>query len=246
MISCSENLTDKKLSQIDTDSVDPSFLIGEQIDGPANIRTRPNGKISFILNDGVNIETTPPVDNWLQVGLFIDLTPEQIKTSVILPGTVLTRDNKAVGKTIDTIDTWLDNGDAVYINGFSHTKNIKENSYPESYLTHLINQGNTSFEAFKDFMNQYKFEVFDGGSLTNLKEYFIYESLIVNPSPRDRISLLFNKDKLIGLVHSRPLQTQFKTFDLIRGHKLTVTDDLSEAEIKDIVDKKIKFYNSVD
>lgn len=52
--------------------------------------------------------------------------------------------------------------------------------------------------------------------------------------------------KLAYLAYPEMKPDKFKTYELIRGHKLTVVADLEQNEIKEMVNKAIKWYNSMD
>lgn len=246
LASCS-NRTDKNESKIS--NAQTELILGERIDGPANIRDTVNGKIIFTLNDNVLIETTPTQNKWLVVGVLVMLTPKQIEDFKILPGTdLVSTDKNVIGKTVDTVGIWMAEDSSGLIGAYTHIDNIKSSSIPESILSEFLNQDKTKLSDLEQFMTSLKFEKYELGELTSLTQYFIYESIVVDMSPRDRITLLFSKDNVLaGIIHSRPLNTKkFKTYELIRGHKLTITADLKQEEIKKLIDKRIEFYNSVD
>ena len=53
--------------------------VGERINGPANIRDTVNGKLLFSLNDGVIIETSPAINKWVKIGVYVKLTIKQME-----------------------------------------------------------------------------------------------------------------------------------------------------------------------
>ena len=223
-------------------------LVGERIDGPANVRESANGKILFSLNDNVLVETEPMHNNWYSIGVFVKLSDKEYENFQILPGAnLLSYGNKVIGKAIDTVNVLFGDKESGLISGYTFKNNIKNESIPERKLEELINSNNLSFSSLEKYIKNFEFEKYTNRNLTNISEYFIYESLMVDISPRDRISLLFRKNELIGIVHSREIICkEFKTYELIRGHKLTITSDLSEEEIEVLIEKNINFYNSVD
>jgi hypothetical protein len=251
-ISCS-NKKDKKKNEFDTkkeiiDSVKTSLTLGERIDGPANIRDTINGKLLFELSDLTLVETTQIKNNWLEVGVFIKPTQEQADKFYILPNKkIYSGENQIIGITKDTVEFLMGGEDYALINGYSHKKNIKENSIPENGLMDLIKRNKFKLSEYSDYMKNFKYEISGLGGLNNVEQYFIYQSMLIDISPRDRITLIFREKILIGFVHSRKLYLEnFKTYELIRGHKLTITSDLTEDEINEIIDNKIKVYNSID
>jgi len=247
LISSCNNAADKS----DKTETSTDLILGEQIDGPANIRDTINGKVLFSLNDNTIVETTPTENDWLIAGLFVKLTPKQMGDFKILPGSnIISSDSKVVGKTLDTVDVWISHDDdsTGLIGAYTHKDNIKSKTVPEKILCEIIDNGKLNIKDLKPFITSFKFQQENLGELPGLTQYYIYESIVVDMSPRDRITLLFNKkNNLVGVIHSRNLVIKnFKTFDLIRGHKLTITSDLDPKEIKSLIDKRIEFYNSVD
>lgn len=224
-------------------------IIGERIDGPANVRDTVNGKKLFELYDNVLVETTQSEDEWLQIGLFVKLSKQEERDFIILPNTKLKSvEGNVIGKTSDTVDVWMSDGNSGLIAAYTHIGNIKNKTVPELILAKSIEKNEITKNELNQFIEDFNFEYSDSDENSDLKEYFIYESIVVDPSPRDRITLIFNnKEELIAVVHSRPLNTsRNETFKLVRGHSLTVTSDLSEKEIKEIIDERVHFYNSVD
>ena len=239
---CSQRNSDNKLTNAN------ELILGERIHGPANFRDTINGKILFTLDDNALVETGPTENKWFTAGVFVQMTPEQIKSSVIYPSADLISNGKKIGKAIDTISFWMSSDSFGLIAGYTHQNNIKSNSSPEKVITELVNQKKLNFRDLEPFIRNFKFEKTDNGGLSDFAQYFIYESAIVDPSPRDRMTLLINKDsRLVGIIHSRALgATDFKTYDLVRGHRLTVKTDLGADEIKNLIERRINFYNSVD
>ena len=222
-------------------------ILGERIDGPANIRDTVNGKILFELYDSVLVETTPIENDWMEVGVFVQLTDQQMREFKILPGTELfTMDSQLIGKAIDTVELWMAS-DVGLIGGYTYKTNLKPNTIPEVALMNNLKQYGHSIASLKGYLNNFRFEEESHYGDSTISEYFIYQSLLVDISPRDRISLLFESEELIAIVHSRSLpKNNFKTYELIRGHKLTVISDLPIEKIEKLRVEKIKLYNSID
>lgn len=254
LTSCSTT-TEKESNSTEATKVEtlvpkPEPIIGERIDGPANIRDTIDGKILFELNDNTLVESTPIENDWLGIGVFVKLTKQQLNEFVILPGSELFNlDNQVIGITKDTIDVWMEdeNDYSGFIGGVSYKDNIKPETVPEKVLSNLLEQKTTSKLELSGFITDFQFTDFDLNKLPNITQMDISQSLMVDMSPRDRITLLFRNDVLIGVVHSRELLTKsYKTYELIRGHKLTITSELSNQEIEEIRTNRIDLYNSVD
>lgn len=246
---------DKETSSKDTASTErllhqSELIIGERIDGPANIRDTINGKILFELNDQTLVETSPEEHDWLGIGILVKLTKRQFSMFKILPGMKLINSkDQIIGIAMDTIQVWMayDDDSLGFIGGVTFKDNIKPETVPEKVLVNLLEQKTTSKAELNDFITNFQFKVYDLNKLPNINQMYIDQSLLVDMSPRDRITLLFRNDDLVGIIHSRELPTQnHKTYELIRGHKLTITSELTDQEIEEIRTKRINFYNSVD
>ncbi len=225
------------------------LTIRERIDGPANIRDTINGKILFELFDNTLLEVAPQENDWFNIGLYVQVSEEQAETLKILPNQELIFEEKVVGKTKDTVALMiLVDEDIALINGLTHKKNIKENTIPERVFSELITTQNFDKVYFDEFLKNFQFELFDSAEqFSDINQYLIYESIMVDMSPRDRMTLLFQNDKLIGLIHSREIQSHdFNTVELIRGHKLSTVNDISKELVALIKKEKIYFYNNVD
>jgi len=71
---------------------------------------------------------------------------------------------------------------------------------------------------------------------------------LVDPSARDRITIIFHNNSLFGIVHSRKIDVDsFKKIDLVRGHKfLLINKNTSNDHIKEIKKEIIKTYKNSD
>jgi hypothetical protein len=224
-------------------------IIGERIEGPADVRDKMNGKIILSLNDNVLVETAPQQGDWYLIGVSVKLSDNQIKESKINPNSDLySFEGKIIGRTNDTLEVWVVNENEGHFEAFIHIDNIKKFTIPERALEKEIMKKNLAFSQLKNFIESFEFIENEENPELKYKQLFIYESRVIDPSPRDRISLLFDRnDSLIGIVHSRQIVLNgFKTFELVRGHALTFIAELDKSERKRIIDERINFYNSVD
>jgi len=227
------------------------LILGERIDGPANIRERVNGKILFSLNDGVLVETAPQVNNWQTIGLVVALTKKQLAEFKIYPNSkLLSVAGKELGMTYDTvyIQMGMEEEKSGQIGGFTHRNNIKEHTIPEKAFIHELNKGNFSLKTMKDFLQSFAFLEDPYQKISGYKAFHIDESTVVDLSPRDRITLLFDSKGVLKVaIHTRPLNTSaYKTHALVRGHSLTVFSLMEPKEVKLIIRERIAFYQSVD
>jgi hypothetical protein len=224
-------------------------ILGERVDGPAKIYDAINGRVRFTLNDGARIETGPAVGKWMHAGLYVRVTAEQMGAGEIYPLAALISEGEVIGAAVDTLRLELEGPDSTAsISGYVSLDRIKPNSIPERVLEGLLSQHRLSFDELELFIHNFGFEKTEDGEVADLTQYFIYQSFMVDPSPRDRITLIFDKnDFLVGIVHNNDLNvSDFKTYELIRGHKLTITAAIGDEEVRKLMDKKVSYYNLID
>lgn len=243
-----EQVKNKQMN--DTNSTEKSErILGERIDGPANVRDTINGKVILTLDDNVLVETAPELGKWFLLGVYVKLTDKQIEDFKIYPNTDLfSVDGKIIGKSKDTIELWMTDDVSGFFGAYTHTDNIKKQTIPERALESELEKGNLTISTLKNFIWTFDFRDYGENTELKYKQLYINESTVVDPSPKDRITLLFdNKENLIGVIHSRKLNlTKYKTYELVRGHSLTVIAEINNKEIKRIMNERINFYISVD
>jgi hypothetical protein len=201
------------------------------------------------MNDQVWVDAAPEENGWILIGIHIKLNQKQMEDFRILPNAILyDASGEIIGKSIDTLELWMISDDLGFVGAYTHGNNIKKHSVPEWVLKQEIQQGNLTKLALERYLWDFDFQRYDLNDAFGYEQYLIYESFVVDPSPRDRITLLFNDaGTLAGVIHSRPLQIgKYKTYDLSRGHSLTVIDQLNPKEIERIISERVHFYNSVD
>jgi hypothetical protein len=247
------------------------FLVGlislsvfaEKIDGPANIRTEPKGELSFSLYDKVEIECTEIKNDWYEISVTIKLTEVQYNTNPLIfeKGTKLyDMQGNEIGETLvdlrvgskmtaggaPGVPKWY----ASELYGFTFKSNIRPESIVEPVLTDLIksNKSNLTLVVFKNHMIEFQYtDGLDIPDYDNLKTYMIYENAIDDPSPLDRIRLVFENDKLIAIIHSREINMpDFKTYEIERGRKLTIIKQFNDKERADFIEKNKQAYWGID
>ncbi|TYP69652.1 hypothetical protein [Aquimarina intermedia] len=243
-----ENQTVNTSKQENSETIKLPNLFGERIDGPANFRDTISGKKLFELNDNTLVITAPEENGWPWAGLYVKVNQEELENLTILPNTSLIDERgELIGKSFDTIrfELYSDNYALVY--GRTHSGNIKPSTYPESVLSNIIKEGKTKKENHIEYITNFQFEKSEHSIIDEIEEYYIYQSELVDVSPRDRISLLYKSDFLLAVIHWRNLDLpEYETKDLIRGHSITFVKEISEPEKQTIIDKKINFYGSID
>src|SRR5574344_2167996 len=87
-----------------------SKILGERINGPANIRDTINGRILFSLDDTVKVECTEAKNNWHIVGLDALINATQSKQFKYLKGdTIFNSHGEKIGVIISDIQPLMIN-----------------------------------------------------------------------------------------------------------------------------------------
>lgn len=243
----------------------PLIGLSELIDGPANIRLEPQKDIFLSLHDSVEVDCAKLNNNYYRIGISIRLTEEQFsQDDPIKPGDKLVNwkgevIGEAIAKIPDSISyTWSSGGApgnpkrfGMEIFGYTYKSNIKRTSIPEILLPRVLeeNKTNLNFEAMSSYINQYGFQ--ETALLKRLypsiKEYYISESTVYDPSPMDRIRLIFYDANLIAIVHTRDIEgTSTNDYELVRGRKLFIVHLPEIFQIEEFIDKNITAYDGID
>ena len=231
-------------------------VLGERISGPANIRDTINGKILFCLDDDLKVECTEAKNNWYIVGLNALINPTQSKQFKFLRGdTIFNKYREKIGVIISDIQPLRINDsqgiETGFIKGYTYMGNIKPESIIESLLVEIIKnkEYSVSLNDLKVFIDSFEMKTCSPTSMPdeNGEWYFYDDNIIDDISPRDRITLIIENKKLLGIVHSHNIfLDNCETYSLIRGHKFTTLGNMSKYEIDEIIKDRINWYNSID
>lgn len=267
LIGCSNNQADgnkDKKSQADKNSIEQSSvnkepILGERIDGPANMRDSINGKTILSIEDNVLIQCSEIKNNWYQIGLVVPITKEQYDNNMIKKGDKITQKGNLICTAIEDIRLWMvdenkgSDSSAKYtglIGGYTYKDNVKQESIPERELEKILNSGQTlTKDKFDWYLKNFDFEQYglEIEGFEKAVQYMIYGALIDDPSPIDRIRLVFDSNELIAVIHERELNMKNKkSYDLVRGQELLVIKDFSKKELNGFIENNKKSYWGVD
>ncbi|NBG65507.1 hypothetical protein [Acidiluteibacter ferrifornacis] len=215
-----------------SESKETNLIIGERIDGPANIRHKPNGDILFELKDNALIEvTTKPVNDWYQVLVYADIDYNEYPMDSILKDRLIIVNNDTIGKVIQSHSISSGQGrDFAYamLYGYTHKNNIKPETVIETAFKNNLTENGRNFSGWKGFIETFKLDK-DAVDYDEFESLYNYENSIEDPSPGFRIVLLFDNKNLVGLIHSRELQIENTiTHKLNWGYFVTFFDDYPE------------------
>lgn len=238
-------------------------IYAERIDGPANIRDNPQGQTTFSLNDNVEVDTSPLLNDWYEIVITVKLTKEQYDASPagLKKGTRLYNDNgeeigvvlqdlklsgEMTGGGAPGIPKWY----AGELRGYTFKSNIRPESIIEPVISALITANRTKLtrQAFEKHMTDFNYQ--EGLAIRDMPQYdtyMVHESILDDPSPLDRIRLIFQAEKLVAIIHSRDLQiTGYETVPIERDRKLTLLSSFRDSEKIRFIEKNNESYAGVD
>jgi hypothetical protein len=226
------------------------LIIGERIDGPANIRNKPNGDILFELNDNTLVEvTTKPINDWYEILIYADIEYYEYPMDSILKNRPIVMNNDSIGRVIQSHSVSSgQGGNFAYamLYGYTHKNYIKPETVNETAFRKNLAENGRNFLDWKEFIKTFKLDG-DAVGYDKFQSFYNYENTIEDPSPGFRIVLLFEKQNLIGLIHSREIQiNNAKTHRLNWSYFVTFFNDYSEKDQIDFVNYMNEWIQGVD
>ena len=227
-------------------AVQEEAMIGERIDGPANVRDKPNGEVIFELKDHVHVEATEIEGGWYQIMVMADIEYEsdeiQKGSAIMYKGDTIGRALKS--QAVSTVQYQTTALALLY--GFTHEKNIKPGSIIEQDLFKALDDNGRDQANWSGFIHNWKLQE-DAFTYKNYQTFYNYENAIEDPSPGFRIVLLFEDERLVGIFHSRELGFKdMKTYSLNRGFHVSLYTDYPESDQQAFVEHVNGWLNSVD
>lgn len=230
IISCkSEIENDSSISHSDSVATeiveDNKFqILGERIDGPANVRDQPNGKAIFSLEDNVRICSFHGTD-WLDLELEVEIDEDLSKDCTLRKGEQLRDDH---GNLICTMleDVKLE---GVYYNkfydktygylwGYTYKDNIKPTSIIERNLEDYFNKfSDYTYDTMLPFMENFGFNEKVQYPLDvewkNPTTEYLYTTGCFNYD-ESRLRLIFDSNGLVAIIHDREINIDgFESID---------------------------------
>jgi hypothetical protein len=228
------------------------LILSERTDGPANVRDAINGKLLFRLYSNVPVYTSDTVHKWQRIALNVYISKEISQSHVLPAGSKLYNEYMDVGETLadipfDEMDVHEEHGyTTLTLTGYTSTQNILPETVPENILPRLIAQGASTIAGLTDFLKGFQFSK---DKIDRFNTWQMDESHVSGPSAPIRLLLVFNDDKLLGVVHSRRLRKEgeeFKQYRLKRGYTLSVTGNAEIAGVNDFIAAFNKFIDAAD
>lgn len=227
----------------------PDSIVGERIKGPVEVRDKPGGEAIFTLADSTLVSCAEVKDGWCAVGLTMEIAASEYGTDTLRKGRAIVVGGKKVGEVLkDLYVTTSSTGKESWAQLAGYTQH--GNIYPFSVIEHAL-QGyvdtvsGRTLQAFQPFINSFKLE--QDEELKPYVSYFTYETWIDDPSPLPRVQLVFLKDTLVGVVHTRPLALRHTTdHQLERDFRVLFFSDVRQQAKDNFIKKFNDFITSVD
>lgn len=255
-LACNGEFEEKRLKTISVKEINNknelklSKILGERIDGPANIRVKPNGEILFELNDNVLVESTPLDSNgWYQVMVYADLDAGDLEIDSIEKDREIIIENDTVGKVLKShpVSTGQRTGwTYAMLYGYTHKKNIKPKTIIEKVFKESLLKNGRNKINWKDFIRTFDLDT-NAMNYSEFDTYYNYENSIEDPSPGFRLVLLFENNNLIGFVHSRGIQTKNSIIHkLEKDYFVTFFNDADNAKQNKFMEYANEWLKGVD
>jgi hypothetical protein len=244
-VSCNNGQTKKPQAG---DCVIRDKVIGERIDGPANVRSGPNGEVLFSLNDQALVDIGREKKGWHEILLYMDLDSSENNMDSIKAGRLIIIDGEVSGKIIKTHQVSISEGGGTHamLYGYIHKSNIRTETVIETRLSAKQKCGGRSFDEWKDFISAFDLQA-ETKEFLPFSGYFFYENAVDDPSPGYRVMLLFEEGELQGIIHSRPLNLKdMETYGSAKGYSLSFYKDYPKSKKQEFQKNLEHWLMSVD
>ena len=233
-----------------TESVLGSTLpvVGERINGPANVRDTVNGRKLFTLYDKALVDHLTLEYDWYRVGIYADIDTSEFGMDSIRAGRKIVVDGEVIGEIVKTMSVSTSYGGKkawVFLYGYTHNENIDPASIIEPALEKHIQQskGDRTLTTWQSFIDRFALQ--DNSDFLGYRLFSNYENSFDDPSPNFRIGLIFQKNILVAILHARPIRVSGTQENLLNGAFDCVTyADFVQRE-KFLTDLR-EWMNSVD
>lgn len=219
----------------------------ETVDGPANIRSKPNGKVIATIGDGEKLNVLSYKNGWYEVEIPVYVYKKSAPDglSSVVPNTSLYNNNgRIIGKTLDNANIVDGPGEEEdryqgAIIGYTATTNIRPESVLESEIEKLLAKHKFSLNTdWWSHINKSRYESWK--IYGDFESFNVGEELALDPSPTARIILYFYKKNLFAIYHVKPINFQsFKGSVKVLSGKIDYLEMLT-GSVKD--DFKREFF----
>lgn len=220
------------------------YADAENINGPADVRKDPGGKLMLSLNNNALVDCSPLRGDWYLIGFLLKLNDDR---PTIKAGEVLVdQAGKEIGKALNDLDVPYKYEEDGYflceIIGHVYKDAIQKSSIIENRLENLINKKRhaLTLSELAGHLREFGYHSwFDQGAF---KSYLFYEDWMEDPSAGARIILFFYKDKLVALIHTRNLNIPYESRKFFRHYRFAYIESVDERTKKELEDY---YYNII-
>lgn len=205
----------------------------EMIDGSANVRDKPNGRVIFSLDNNVDITGSRIKNDWFDIALpvYVDVKGSFAdEEKMILNKEVKLYDEhgKNIGVVLERLKTEpfsdddISNGrKIVVIKGVTHRKNIKQDSILELNLGAALDKSNAfALADFSEHLNLFRYKVWIPRD--KFSPYVYRDNPINDVTPWPRAILFFYDERLVAVYHDKPIRSDRITLSVtIRGSTMS-------------------------
>lgn len=189
-----------------------NICYAETVDGPANIRLKPQGAVIASINNGVKLDAHGLKQGWFEVEIPVYVDKQSVSTdfSMLSANTKLfDADGNMIGKTLaatkfipgqDETNSQLQG----VIRGVTAKSNIRPETVLEPEIEKRLNGHRLSLESdWSQYMEAVGYE--SSKTYGDFDSFQANDQQALDPSPTPRIILYFYKKKLFALYHVRPI-----------------------------------------
>ncbi len=223
------------------DYLDHQQIIRERIDGPANVQSNPGGEILFTLDDNIPVEISLAKNGWHQILVYAEVDSTEFDMDSIKAGRDIIIDGKKSGKVLKTHRVGISRSKQTWamLYGYIHKNSIRRETVIETWLLEKLRKSGRGLKDWQDFIYWFDLQT-DSVQFAPFTGYYNYENGVDDPSPGFRVMLLFEGEKLQGVLHSRSLPLDdMSTRWTDRGLKVSFYKDYP-------VDKQEKFMEELE
>lgn len=234
MTACLDAPRSAATGAVESSIASESPVVGERIDGPANVRDTVNGKHLFTLYDKALVECSALENDWYRIGIYADIDTSEFGMDSIRAGRKILVDGEVIGEIVTTLSASTSRGGKqawVILYGYTHKDNIDPESIIEPALEKHIQQsnGDRTLKSWEPFIDQFALQ--ENSDFLEYHLFSNYENWLDDPSPGFRIGLIFQKDRLVAILHSRPIRVSGTEENLLGGAFDCVTySDFAQRE----------------
>jgi hypothetical protein len=231
----------------------------EITNGTINVYYKSKKEVAFKLFDNVKIQCGDPEGKWISMVIYMPSQKELYKPNIKLKKgySLVDSTGKKIGYVVsDSIDIMplyskSQNLYQMRFAGYIKAEDMRASTVPENVLQQLINSNKTNlnFNYLKSFITDfglryYKDEI-DKKYPPN-KSYVLWHDTYVVSDAVFRFQLIFNKDKLVAILHSRKLTIAgFKDSKLQKNYLLW-TKNNNQKELNEFIKTYHKIYEVPD